>query len=436
MAEFVSLQSALEPWFETPLDALPADIRDRVQRDMSPFDWDYLSPGQRKKAARAWDERHDPKAERASQLAWELVVRSYNLEREITRWHGISAPTGSEVAQKHARLEELQQQLDQTNWLLEHAQLVSPAHATTSVSQPGPRPPPKYLPFPAAINRLRERLATNEHELAAWIFMGPENGGIAAYRKTGELHPPPRFLFDISAGWRAHRCTADCPAHPRARQAARRTRQGAVGDRGPKKSYCTAGSARGHRQAREHLMAAALELTPTLGAGAACRAMGLGRGEPARQQARVHRRTVMGPPRPRAPRPCPPLALDANERQTVLDTLNSERFADTAPAPCTPRCSTKASTSARCAPCTGYWRPTAPAASGATSSPTRPIPSPNCWPRRPTKSGPGSSTLPSLRDPHLQPLRRGLAHRPARVLRARPAAIADTVSRHNVEPAC
>jgi len=79
-------------------------------------------------------------------------------------------------------------------------------------------------------------------------------------------------------------------------------------------------------------MAAALELTPTLGAGAACRAMGLWRGVPARQKAHVHRRTVMGPPRPQAPRPGPPLALDANERQTVLDTLNSERFADTAPA--------------------------------------------------------------------------------------------------------
>lgn len=79
-------------------------------------------------------------------------------------------------------------------------------------------------------------------------------------------------------------------------------------------------------------MAAALELAPTLGVGAACRAMGLWRGAPAREQARVHRRTVMGPPRPRAPRPCPPLALDVNERRTVLDTLNSERFADTAPA--------------------------------------------------------------------------------------------------------
>ena len=79
-------------------------------------------------------------------------------------------------------------------------------------------------------------------------------------------------------------------------------------------------------------MSAAHELTPALGAGAACRAMGLWRGAPARQQARVHRRTVMGPPRPRTPRPGPPLALDATERRALLDTLNSERFVDTAPA--------------------------------------------------------------------------------------------------------
>ena len=79
-------------------------------------------------------------------------------------------------------------------------------------------------------------------------------------------------------------------------------------------------------------MAAVHELSPALGAGAACRAVGLWRGAPARQQARVHRRMVMGPPRPRAPRPGPPLALDATERRALLDTLNSERFVDTAPA--------------------------------------------------------------------------------------------------------
>ena len=79
-------------------------------------------------------------------------------------------------------------------------------------------------------------------------------------------------------------------------------------------------------------MAAAHELTPALGAGAACRAMGLWRGVPARQQARSHRQALVGPPAPRIPRPDPPLALDAQEQHTLLATLNSERFADTAPA--------------------------------------------------------------------------------------------------------
>jgi len=80
------------------------------------------------------------------------------------------------------------------------------------------------------------------------------------------------------------------------------------------------------------MMAAATELTPALGAGAACRAVGLWRGAPRRQQARSQRRTLMGPPKPRAPRPGPPLALDIQEQQALLDTLNSERFADSAPA--------------------------------------------------------------------------------------------------------
>jgi len=79
-------------------------------------------------------------------------------------------------------------------------------------------------------------------------------------------------------------------------------------------------------------MAAVQELTPALGAGAACRAIGLWRGVPARQQARSHRRDLVGPPRPHAPRPCPPLALDAQEQQALLGALNSERFCDTAPA--------------------------------------------------------------------------------------------------------
>ena len=75
------------------------------------------------------------------------------------------------------------------------------------------------------------------------------------------------------------------------------------------------------------------ELTPTLGAVAACRALGLPRGTPARVQAQARRAAWVGPPLPPAAlRPRPPLALDPVESQALLDTLNSERFADTAPA--------------------------------------------------------------------------------------------------------
>jgi putative transposase len=79
-------------------------------------------------------------------------------------------------------------------------------------------------------------------------------------------------------------------------------------------------------------MAAVDELAPVLGAGAACQALGLWRGAPARSQARIHRASMMGPHRQRHPRPRPPLALQPQECQLLLDTLNSERFVDTAPA--------------------------------------------------------------------------------------------------------
>jgi len=80
------------------------------------------------------------------------------------------------------------------------------------------------------------------------------------------------------------------------------------------------------------VIAAVHDLTPALGAGAACRALGLPRGAPARQRAQAHRAGLVGPRPQRKARARPPLALDAQENALLLDTLNSERFADTAPA--------------------------------------------------------------------------------------------------------
>ena len=79
-------------------------------------------------------------------------------------------------------------------------------------------------------------------------------------------------------------------------------------------------------------MAGVHELTPVLGTGAACKAMGLWRGAPKRHQAGAHRHAIVGPHHLRAARPKAPLAMDAIERKVLLGTLNSDRFVDTAPA--------------------------------------------------------------------------------------------------------
>ena len=78
-------------------------------------------------------------------------------------------------------------------------------------------------------------------------------------------------------------------------------------------------------------MQGVIDLIPTTGEARACRSLGITRGELRRHRLRALAANIMGPPAPRQPRICP-LALSEAERQLVLDTLGSERFADTAPA--------------------------------------------------------------------------------------------------------
>lgn len=72
-------------------------------------------------------------------------------------------------------------------------------------------------------------------------------------------------------------------------------------------------------------MAAAEELAVRVGVAPACRAIGVSRSTLYRRR----RSTSAGPPRPR---PSPARTLVPEERQTVLETLHSERFVDSSPA--------------------------------------------------------------------------------------------------------
>ena len=78
-------------------------------------------------------------------------------------------------------------------------------------------------------------------------------------------------------------------------------------------------------------MQGVIDLKSVIGESAACRALGSTRGELRRHRMRLARAALMGPHLPRQPRTSA-LALSSPERQLVLDALNSERFADSAPA--------------------------------------------------------------------------------------------------------
>lgn len=72
-------------------------------------------------------------------------------------------------------------------------------------------------------------------------------------------------------------------------------------------------------------MNAAEDLGGRVGVAPACRALGVAR------STLYRRRAVRQCPRPQQPRPSSPRALSIDERQTVLDVLNDERYCDLAP---------------------------------------------------------------------------------------------------------
>jgi putative transposase len=77
-------------------------------------------------------------------------------------------------------------------------------------------------------------------------------------------------------------------------------------------------------------MAAVEQMSPHIGVVHACATLGVNRARVYRVRSR--RRHLAGAHVQRKARPRPPLALSLPERETLLLTLNSERFADVAPA--------------------------------------------------------------------------------------------------------
>lgn len=200
--EFESLTLALEAWFDHAFAALPDELRYRVEHEFLP-PWDALAPAQRRSVALQWDYQRDPATLVERKFWWDFYQKTNAIEQQLDAWETASALTSSDLALKEARLKELRQELAQM--ALHERQTGSdyyPMRVADAVEVPATSPasPVRYIAYPKAMKLLTKRLGATPEELAAWIFNGQEDGGLAAFLNANELDPPPQFYYGFCIG--------------------------------------------------------------------------------------------------------------------------------------------------------------------------------------------------------------------------------------------
>jgi len=201
MTGFNSLALALDGWFDKAMVELPDDLKARVENEFFPMPWDNLDAEQRRSVALQWDYQRDPATEQDRAYWFDYYVRMEDLEGQIRKWEAVGAPTAGDLAQKEARLAELRRELARMEQKIRQARGdYFPQRKCRDDDKASEATAMEYIAYPMAMKILADRLQATPEELAAWIFMGPESGGITAYRHANELNPPPRFYFDCCMG--------------------------------------------------------------------------------------------------------------------------------------------------------------------------------------------------------------------------------------------
>jgi len=108
------------------------------------------------------------------------------MEKQIEEWQPVASEQKRPLNELKNELARMQrhQECARGDFL---PKAVLPASVSTAAA---------YVAFPEALRKLEQQLPNpTTEELAAWIFIGQEHGGIAAYRNANQFNPAPRFYF-------------------------------------------------------------------------------------------------------------------------------------------------------------------------------------------------------------------------------------------------
>ncbi len=200
MSDFVSLTGALEGYFDKQLAELPDEVRQRIKQDFGPISWDGMNPDQRCRVTLQVDYQRAPATEGDRKFWGDFFSHMDRIKKDIETWKAVSAPTASDLEKKEARLTELRRELAAMEQKDRKARsdYLDPRSKRPETSPASGRH--DYIAYPKALKLLSDRLKTTPEEIAAWVLMGQNDGGLNAYLNANELEPPPRFFFYYYTG--------------------------------------------------------------------------------------------------------------------------------------------------------------------------------------------------------------------------------------------
>ena len=196
---FESLSLALEGCFTKPFDGLSEELQRKVEQAFH-VHWDSLSKDQRRSLSLQHDYQYDPATQADREFWFDFIVRMDEVQEQIKEWESKTTPTATDKEIQERRLRELRQELNRMKVQQRQARGDYFPELIELTSSPTSSAADNFIAYPKAMKMLADRLSATPEELAAWIFLGPDVGGIAAYLNANELNPPPRFHFDVFMG--------------------------------------------------------------------------------------------------------------------------------------------------------------------------------------------------------------------------------------------
>ena len=195
-ADYVSLGATLEPWFGAVQADLPDPVWRAIEHEVFLSDWDALAPDQRRSVAQQLDNQRDPAKAGERKYWWDYGVRRYELEARIAKWETASGDSVTDMVARESALTDLRKQLAALDLVADqYEKATQRAAQEQSANLTRPKGKHKYIPYVRAVARWAERFDATPEEVAAWVYFGPDAGGLSAYLNANELDPPPRFFY-------------------------------------------------------------------------------------------------------------------------------------------------------------------------------------------------------------------------------------------------